>query len=193
MKWIWVRHGETIQNQERRYLGHFNASLTENGRKQVEQVAARLAGEKITRIYSSDLERCKKTAEIISSYHHMIPVEVKALRELNFGLWDGKTYEEIMKDDRELVQKWYDNPFDFSPPQGETLNQLGRRIDKWLEEECLKMNNNDTIVFVSHGGPIRWIQSKWLLNDPHKFWSVPNVLPGECIHIQQRDQRWEMF
>ena len=60
---VFVRHGETVWNAEGRYQGHLDSPLTEVGQKQVKALAERLRGEAFTAIYSSDLGRCRLTAQ----------------------------------------------------------------------------------------------------------------------------------
>ena len=76
---ILIRHGQTKENIEGRLQGHFDGSLDETGIRQAHAVAARLAGEHAAVLYSSDLKRAYKTAEIIA---RNLQLPVRALREL---------------------------------------------------------------------------------------------------------------
>jgi alpha-ribazole phosphatase len=190
MRWIWVRHGETEENRLRRYLGHYDAPLNERGRDQAKKVARQLGGEKIDYIYTSDLGRCQETAEYIARQHGIVPLVVPELRELHFGEWDRKTYEEIMQTHPEIAGEWYNNPYDIVTPGGESLRQLGERVDRWLLTLEQSMQPGETAVLVSHGGPIRWFCATWLKRDTAAFWTVEGPGTGEFFIVNKCGQIW---
>jgi alpha-ribazole phosphatase len=190
MRWIWVRHGETEENRLRRYLGHADPPLNERGKEQAERLRRLLADLSPAAVYSSDLTRCMETATRIAAQWKLRPIPVQSLRELSFGKWDGKTYDEIMRTDGERMKKWYDNPFQVSPPGGETLEQFGRRIDNWLSERLAAFQSDETVLIVSHGGVIRWFECKWLARDPSSFWRTEGLGHGQALFARWDGQRW---
>jgi alpha-ribazole phosphatase len=190
MKWIWIRHGQTAENEAGRFLGHYDAPLAARGKEQAEKMAFALAGESVGRLFASDLGRALETAKIIAAKIGQTPVPVKELRELNFGSWDRKRYEELMVTDQHHLEKWYENPFDLSPPGGESLRQLGSRVDNWLRQKLITLERHQTIIVVTHGGPIRWFQSRWIAGDETKFWDVPHVACGELISAVWDGSKW---
>ncbi|BAU26722.1 alpha-ribazole phosphatase [Aneurinibacillus soli] len=190
MKWIWMRHGETKENRERRYLGHYDAPLSASGRQQVEEAAALLGSEQITRVYTSDLLRCVETAAIMTAARQVVPVKIRELRELDFGHWDCNTYEEIMNDDPERAKSWYNNPYTTAPPGGETLSMLGDRVDRFLRTLSLDMQTDETALLVSHGGPIRWFQAAWMTDKIEPFWQMLGVAPAGFFAVRYNGDRW---
>ncbi|WP_379969813.1 histidine phosphatase family protein [Ectobacillus sp. sgz5001026] len=185
MKLIFIRHGQTNENAAHCYLGHYDAPLNETGRKQLFQLADQLKGKISTdkgKLYSSDLSRTMESAQIIGSALQLKPIPVVALRELDFGNWDCKTYEMITENESEWFEKWIHNPLEISPPNGETLHQLGVRFDKWLNETLL--HKEETILVVSHGGPIRWFLSKWVQQNENEFWNVKGIKLGKGIIVE---------
>jgi alpha-ribazole phosphatase len=188
MKWIWIRHGQTTANVARKYVGNSDVPLNELGRKQVSLIANKLTDESIQGVYSSDLIRCLETADGVGRIIGLSPVAFQELRELHFGQWELKTYEELMKTDRNRLESWYQNPFDIAPPGGETLSALGNRIDPWLQALMAKEEN---VAIVTHGGPIRWFLSKWVQGDASQFWSVDGVSHGEGIVAEWDGQCWK--
>lgn len=181
MRWIWIRHGETEANVKGCYLGHLDSVLTIRGYEQAEIVAERMLHVGATRLYTSDLGRCVKTASIIARELGLAFTPDSRLRELNFGQWEGRTYVEVMSLDQELLERWYDDPFVIAPPDGETLTQLGIRVDEWIEQTMGGLLTDETVIVVTHGGPIRWFQSRWLLRDTASYWKVDAVLPGNTV------------
>lgn len=195
MKIILVRHGETDENAAHQYLGHFDADLNDHGRLQLRLFTEKLKDQylpTITSLYSSDLSRALESAHIIGEDFQLIPVSVCSLRELNFGDWECKTYDALFSQEKELLEKWIQDPFYIAPPNGETLLQLGKRFDDWLHQLLSTIGPNETIVIVSHGGPIRWFLSKWVKGDVKEFWQVEGARHGEGL-IVEFDKQTRMF
>ncbi len=193
MKLIWIRHGETSDNTRGAYLGHKDVPLNDRGREQARKTAEKLARlfPDITALYSSDLQRAGETAAIIAEACGQMNVQTdRALRELHFGRWDGQTFSQIWEREADTWQQWYQNPFVIAAPGGETLQQLGDRVDLWLEREMNTWKKGDTIVVVSHGGPIRWFQSRWIQRQPEIFNDVKAVGHGRMIVAQQINGSW---
>ncbi len=191
MKWIWIRHGETEANRLRQYVGHTDVELNGNGLIQVNRLRDKLAHESPVAIFTSDLLRCKETAHLISLPWQLKPIEVPALRELSFGQWEQKTYEEIMQADPVKVREWYDNFYDLSPPDGESVRQMGQRVDKWLQWLFASCDKGKTIFLVSHGGVIRWFQSTWIHRDASLFWQVEGVRHGQAFAAEWNGENWK--
>ncbi|MGC5326167.1 histidine phosphatase family protein [Brevibacillus sp. SYSU BS000544] len=190
MRLIWVRHGETDANRAGRYVGHLDPSLNETGVRQINQLRRLLADESPTALFTSDLRRCVETSEVLKRTWEIKPKITASLREISFGEWEGNTYDEIMQENPEAANKWYDNPFDHAPPDGETLAQFGERIDQWLNWLLTICPNDATILIVSHGGVIRWFQSKWMEKDHSRFWQVAGLRHGQAMAVEQNGDGW---
>jgi uncharacterized phosphatase len=141
---ILARHGETDWNLERRWQGHSDRPLNETGRAQAEELAEQLAGEPIAAVYSSDLVRAHETARIIAARLGLGVVAVPGLRERQFGSWEG--LRDVDVEDR--------FPGAHGPPDGETREELLRRVLESLEA-IAAAHAGQTVLVVSHGGPIR--------------------------------------
>src|SRR5215210_4306248 len=141
---ILARHGETDWNRERRWQGHSDRPLNDTGREQAEALAGELAGEPISAIYSSDLVRAHETARIVAERLGLDVVAVPGLRERRFGSWEGL-------EDVEVERRF---PGVRSPPDGETREEMSRRVLDSLNEIAAG-NRGETVLVVSHGGPIR--------------------------------------
>lgn len=190
MKWIWIRHGETEINRAGRYLGHYDEPLSDYGMGQIHDLAERLTVEKVHYIYSSDLQRTKATAEILSQMLGTSISLTKELSEFNFGEWDLKTYEEIMSENRKQAERWYNDPFVIAPPNGETVKQLGERVDLFLQSVQQTMSKDDTALIISHGGPMRWFLSNWIMNDVTEFWTVQHYSHADGFIAECDGERW---
>jgi alpha-ribazole phosphatase len=185
---ILIRHGETNENAVGCYLGHYDAPLNILGQQQIQHLAKILINtlrkDSISALYSSDLLRAKESAQIIGETLQMKPTTNAALRELSFGMWECKTYEEIMSETPELVTNWINTPFKLAPPDGETLDELGERVNDWFKQILSEHSPDETILIVSHQGPIRWLMSYYYLGDSTKFWDVEGMKHGSGVLIE---------
>src|SRR5262252_6230070 len=83
-----VRHGSVIGAETRRFIGHLDVPLSPLGERQFDAVAARLRGADLAAVYSSDLARARRSAEIVAARHDLIAVPRPALREFDMGQWE---------------------------------------------------------------------------------------------------------
>jgi alpha-ribazole phosphatase len=84
-KIILVRHGLTVWNHELRYQGHADVPLAEEGHRQAEKLAKRLAKENLSAVYASDLGRASQTAQAVANQHQLPVTLLPALRERAYG------------------------------------------------------------------------------------------------------------
>ena len=154
-KIILVRHGQSVGNANRIYLGHTNLGLTERGKTQAQCTAERLRDEKIDAIYSSDLLRAHDTAVPHSEIHGLPINDRQELREVNVGVWEGMSIDDMIRDYHdEFVIEWRQNFGTFTPPGGESMPDVGRRIYKAVEE-IAKAHEGQTVLITSHAAAIR--------------------------------------
>lgn len=126
--------------------------LTERGRAEIAAVAERLAGEGVTALYASPLQRTRESAEIVAA-RLGLPIELRDdLIELDFGEWTGASFESIRADPR--WQAWRTQRSLARIPGGESMRQVQRRVvDALLEID--ERHRHETVVLVSHGDVIR--------------------------------------
>ena len=157
-----IRHGETEGADSRRYKGHIDVPLSENGIEQIKRVAMylsqntelRIQNADLTAVYTSDLSRAIKSAEIIAGPYGLKPVVVEGLKERSFGVWEGMSFDEIKEKWPEAFNAWAANPLKFSPMGGESTIAVRDRVIKAFEE-IMRKHNGENIAIVSHGGVIR--------------------------------------
>ena len=150
-KWFLVRHGETEANIKEITQGHQNSQLTPAGIAQAEAAGEKLKNQDIELIISSDLGRCKETAEIISKATGAEVIYDEALRERFMGAAEGFSYEENRKKYNPF--KEYD---DKTAANLETIRELEERISKAFEKHR-KNHGLKNVVIVGHGTAIRWL------------------------------------
>src|SRR5512137_1848514 len=123
-----IRHGEVEGAGTRRYNGHADVSLSECGIAQYHQMKERLADKDIRACYTSDLKRCATGAEIIGSRLGLTPVREPGLRELDIGIWEGKTWAELMEKHPLEWQARIADIVNYQVPGGESLRDLHGRL-----------------------------------------------------------------
>lgn len=149
-----VRHGETKWNKIKKIQGTSDIELTPKGFKQAKKIANRLANEKIDLIYSSDLKRAYKTAEIIANKLKLKVNVSQALREINFGCWEGLTLSEIQNKYSNEYLLWMTEPHKLQISNAETLMIVKERTVKFIKE-IINNSNDKNILVVSHGAAIK--------------------------------------
>jgi alpha-ribazole phosphatase len=167
-----VRHGETESNKEKRYRGWSESPLSEEGIRQAEKAAYFLAGLKIESLYCSDLKRALNTARVIGAASGLIPEVNPLLREINFGRWEGLTYDEIEAGWGDAIRNWLDDPFSVAAPEGESLGDVCSRMLAFLEELAGKSEEGQRIAVVSHGGSIRALLFRALKLGSGGYWDI---------------------
>ena len=133
-----VRHGETDWNAEGRLQGHTDRPLSDYGRRQARRLA-----EELEAIYSSDLARARKTAEIVGERLEL-PIALEPdLREKDWGTWEGLSAVE--RDRVEFV--------------GESTEAHQERMLRTLRRISERHPGNARILVVTHGGSMRRVQT----------------------------------
>ncbi len=163
------RHGLTDWNEQKKYQGQQDIPLNNKGCKQAEKAAKCLSDRDIDLIYSSDLKRARKTAEIINNHHNLNIETKKELREINFGKWQGLTYQEIEEKYPESLKIWNRDPITNSPPAGETLKEFQNRVEKGFNNIIQGVKEGNIIV-VSHGGTIKVFLTSLLEMPSENHW-----------------------
>lgn len=145
-----LRHGKTEYSKEKRYLGHTDCKLSEEGENEIGQVADIFIKNNIIieSIFSSDLKRCKTTMNIIFSKREII--FLKELREINMGDWDGLTFDEIKNKYPEDYKRRGEDIADFTPPSGESFRECQKRAVKVFDYIINNTKNN--VAICSHAG-----------------------------------------
>jgi broad specificity phosphatase PhoE len=148
---IAVRHGETEWNLQGREMGQLDSSLTPRGVQQAEALGRRLSDLKVDQLYSSDLGRALRTAEIIGAMCAK-PVQVDTgLRERHMGVFQGLTWQEIgtrFPKEREAYQV---SGFFEAVPEGETAQERQNRSVEVLTKIAGR-HADETVAVVTHGG-----------------------------------------
>src|SRR5262249_49274610 len=176
-----VRHGETQLTAEDRFSGAVGVDLSDAGRRQVEQLAARLAGQTICAAYASPLSRTLETARILAAPHDLPIVERDGLREISHGRWEGLTRKEVETRFGDEYTAWEADPFTFAPEGGESgLAVLARALP--VIRAIVAAHPGETVLAVSHKATLRLVLSSLLGFDPRGYRDRLDQAPA-CLNV----------
>lgn len=169
------RHGLTEANRRREYLGWTDSPLCED----IERVS-----EEYDILFSSDLGRCLVTAGRM--FPNEKPQPFFEFREMNFGEWEGKTYEELQH--KPEYRRWISSPLMVKPLGGELFKEFTERVDKgWdiVKEKMMDTSLNKAAI-ITHGGVIRALLAKWAPVEKDFWeWTVPHGQGYELVWNRQ--------
>ena len=151
---LMVRHGQTELNSALRYWGRSDIKLSAQGLRQADNLRNRLAAEKMTVIYTSNLVRARVTAEIMASGHQLTVVTCPELREINFGKIEGLTYSEISQLYPDFAKSLAEWRVQTRFPDGESREELSARVRQFLPR-LEKHAPEETVLIVAHSGTMR--------------------------------------
>jgi len=177
-----VRHGQTEWNKEHRLQGHKNSPLTELGRQQAIQTKQSLAQYEIHKAYVSPLQRARDTLSLIVDDRDIDVVIVDHLKEMNLGVWEGKTKPETQASDPEQYKYFWEEQDKFVLSGAETYKQLQTRVVEALDAIFLKEKGKNILV-VSHWIAIKAAMAHYYSTPLSELSSLPDPKNGEFIML----------
>jgi broad specificity phosphatase PhoE len=149
-----ARHGQSVSNADRRFQGAQDVPLSELGRRQAAALSAALRSRRLAHVYTSPLERARRTAEIVVAELGVALTVVDDLRELSLGEWEGRTVEEIRALPGDPYAQWIRDPLTNLPPGGEPLPTVQRRALAAVDAIAAAHPDGEDVLVVAHGGVI---------------------------------------
>ncbi len=119
-------------------------------------------------VISSDLSRAAATADAIQGPRRRLPHH-RALREINFGQWELRSYREIEAEDPDLARAYWQTPGDTRPPDGESWNEVRTRVDAAIDALVAQHAGGDLIVVAHFGVILTQVQRALALNAEQAF------------------------
>jgi len=151
--WL-IRHPEPDPAMRGICYGSLDVALSPKGLEQSQSIARSLAGESVDAIYTSPSRRCFEAARCIAASHSCPVNTVAGLRELDFGDFEGRSYDEIAAKDPEFYRHWMERPTKVQFPNGESFRDVADRVIQ-ATRELIVRHYGGQIAIVSHGGVIR--------------------------------------
>jgi len=181
-----VRHGATVLSAEDRFAGATNVELSDEGRRQVEALARRLAGQPIAAFYASPLDRTMETARLVAGPHGKVVEPEAGFLEINHGVWEGLTRLEAETGFGDMYVKWEADPYNFAPEGGETgLAVAARAMPALLR--AVAAHQGEIICVVSHKATIRLLLGAILGFDPRRYRDHLDLNPASLTVLDFRD------
>lgn len=178
-----IRHGKTPGNEEKRYVGRTEESLSETGRRELLGKQAPAAEV----LFSSPMKRCAESCQCL--YPGMEPIVIDAFREIDFGTFEGKNYQELSGD--KDYQAWIDSGGTMAFPQGESRQDFIQRNLAGFQELLTVLRglpkDEITAAAVVHGGTIMSILSGAYGGDYYDY----QISNGEgykvCMKLEEKN------
>ena len=148
-----LRHGRIEKGEKRRYIGQTDYPLSQSGRSQMEALSERLRCVRFDRIVSSVLERARDSAGIMARGRSVGVEAFPELNEVNLGLWEDRTFDEIREQYPEEYERRGLHLADHRPSGGESFYDLQKRVLPVYED--IANNTAGNVLVVVHAGVIR--------------------------------------
>ena len=154
---ILIRHGESLGNIKKIFLGHTDWDLTERGYEQAKRMAEYIDNYGVDVIYASDLKRAYNTANEVAKRRNMNIIKTKEFREIFAGLWEGRSYAELDEKYPEERRKWGADIGNAVCTDGESVKELQERVVNEFYR-IAEENKGKTVLIGTHATPIRMIK-----------------------------------
>lgn len=183
MRFIFLRHPETIANEKNLIYGKTDYPYTKRGQEQFDEALVNIERFGFDKIMTSPLRRAHELASAIASKTNKELIVHEALEEMNFGIFEGLTEDEA-KIKHPVVHQAFVESFETTLfPEGESFDVFKKRVEGFVDD--YKQSEEDCLV-VSHGGFIR-TALEYLFDNTSGFSWYLEI--GNCsiieIHIQE--------
>jgi alpha-ribazole phosphatase len=143
-----ARHGEVVNHGV--YNGQTDVDITEVGIRQMERLKDLLKDKNLSAVYSSDLLRARRGAQIVAQPHGLRPESFPQFREVHFGRWQGLSYSEVMQRYPLDISQWINDLENFRIPAGESMLDVRNRAMPKLQE-LIERHRGKEFALICHG------------------------------------------
>jgi alpha-ribazole phosphatase/probable phosphoglycerate mutase len=151
-----IRHAQPETKAGGRCYGSLDVGLSARGQRLARQLGRVLEGIPFTAVYTSPLQRATLTAGPLAAANGLTPTVVDNLRELDFGAFEGRRYDDIAREYPALFAAWMNEPTTVRFPNGEDFTDLRTRVLA-ATAAIRKRHAGEVVAVVSHGGVIRTV------------------------------------
>jgi broad specificity phosphatase PhoE len=179
-----IRHAHT--NMAGRFCGHSDPELSSIGHGQLSEIATQVQRWPLSIVYASDLKRAAQTAQAIASSLDLRVQLRPSLREIYFGDWEGRSWDEIEAADPDFASSWLKAYPHNTPPRGETFHDFEQRVRDELAALAVA-NGDEVAATVTHAGFIRTALS---LISGAPMVSIANIDYASVTELRLVQQKW---
>jgi len=180
---IFVRHGESTFNRDRRWQGQSqDALLSSLGWRQADCAAQALAGSGASALFSSDLTRAMQTAVAIAATTRLPIFPDTRLREIDSGRWTNRLSDEVTLEEPDRVNAWNNVPATTSLPDGEGLAQAQQRILAFVAERIPAYDGHSVIVAI-HGAILQTLMAAASGIPLNQLWLKTPAANGAIVRV----------
>ncbi len=182
---VLIRPGATDYDRERRIQGALDIPLSDEGGREVAQLAEQLAGCGIEIVYAPNSQPARQTAEMIAQSLGVKCKRLERMQNLDHGLWQGMSIDEVRQKQPRVYKQWQEQPENVCPPEGEMLNDADARVRSAMTR-LFKKHREGTVAivvsepvaslvrrFITHSG----LGNLWKTAQAHGHWEVLQVEP----------------
>ena len=177
---VLLRHGQTLYSAEGRYAGRADIPLTDEGHRHAHRAGQWLRHLNVTAAVTSPALRCRQTLDDVNEELSAVDSGsggvgpeglsvdvVDDLIELDFGQWDGRTFEDVREQFSRVHEQWFQD-WTVAVPGGESVQEVDHRVHDALSY-VVGQHWGKNIVLVSHVTPIKSILRRALCAEPQFF------------------------
>ncbi len=190
-----VRHGKTIWNASNLLQGSADIELNEKGRALAGETGQNLESVQFDKIYSSPLIRAYETACLIRGHRNIPIIRDDRLRELNFGVNEGKNFKELLADTSTPFHHFFDHPELYHAPEhGESFEHICERGAAFMREVIEPQQKDaERIMIVGHGALNKALMCYIKRHGLDQYWS--GGLQRNCgvIIVRLEDGRYDVM
>ncbi len=184
-RWWWLRHGPTHQSG---FVGQRDVPADLSDHAAIARLRACLPVR--ARLISSDLSRARATADAVAGPGHIRLPDAPALREFDFGAWDGLDWRQVAARDPDLSRRFWEDPGAVRPPGGESWDDVAARVSRRVAAENARPGPDDVIA-VAHFGVILTQLQQALGTSPAQALAQP-IAPLSLTRLDWDGAGWQV-
>lgn len=179
---VLIHAGTTEYAKQGRIQGTLDVPLSEDGRKQIVELAGQLRGLGASSLYSAPGQASRQTSELLAAELGLKVKTLEKLTNVDQGLWQGLLVDDVKTKQPKVFRRWLEHPETVCPPEGETIPRACQRVGESLAKLVKKQKADTTIMLVAPD-PLASV--------------VRHVLTGaelgDLWHASDSAGRWEVF
>jgi alpha-ribazole phosphatase/probable phosphoglycerate mutase len=166
---FFVRHAESAEWARQVCHGTLDVPLSSGGVEQAVRISSHLEDSTLDAVYVSPRRRAVETAAAVAAKHGLEPVIREALAEIDFGSFEGRTFDEIAESHPSVYAEWMSRPGSMRFPDGESFSDVRARVTSEIAR-IRRDHEGGSVAVVTHGGVIRAVLAEIMgLNDEAIF------------------------